>query len=70
MVENNLLRDTLKRLVPQSVGSRISGQIKGLNVGEKLKLSAEDRARYIEVYREDILRFQDLVGRDLSRWTQ
>ncbi|NJK48126.1 sulfotransferase [Candidatus Gracilibacteria bacterium] len=33
-------------------------------------LSAEDRQKLIEFYREDILRLQDLIQRDLSFWLQ
>jgi hypothetical protein len=33
-------------------------------------LPLEDRARLVRYYREDILRLQDLIGRDLSTWLQ
>ena len=34
------------------------------------RLEPETRAALIQTYREDILRLQDLIGRDLSRWLQ
>jgi hypothetical protein len=34
----------------------------------KPKLAAETRARLLAGYRDDILKLQDLIGRDLSRW--
>lgn len=33
-------------------------------------LDAEDRARLVAYYRENILRLEDLIGRDLSAWLQ
>lgn len=34
----------------------------------KPTLSSTDRAKLIEIYRPEILKLQDLVGRDLSKW--
>jgi hypothetical protein len=36
--------------------------------GRTPPLDPEVRARLVEVYREDVLKVQDLIGRDLSRW--
>lgn len=35
---------------------------------ERARLAPEDRAALIELYRDDILALQELVGRDLGKW--
>ena len=35
---------------------------------KKAKISFEDRQKLIEIYREDILKLQTLINRDLSNW--
>lgn len=35
---------------------------------ESITLSQDTRARLRDLYREDILNLQDLLGRDLSKW--
>jgi hypothetical protein len=37
---------------------------------KRVPMKAETRRRLIELYREDILKLQDLVGRDLSPWLE
>ena len=39
-----------------------------LNLQPKPKMSREDREELIELYREDIARLEELIGRDLSKW--
>ena len=34
----------------------------------KFSFSAEDRENLVDIYREDILKLQDLIQRDLSQW--
>jgi hypothetical protein len=36
----------------------------------KPQLAQEERRQMVEVYREDILQLQDLIGRDLSKWLE
>jgi hypothetical protein len=38
------------------------------NLAPSPPLDPELRARLTEEYREDILKLQDLIGRDLSHW--
>lgn len=42
--------------------------IEDFNRKPKPVLSPEDRASYVEIYRDDILKLQDLLDRDLSAW--
>lgn len=61
--------DTLKRTVPRSL-IEVGQGLRARNIGPKPKLSAEERARLVDYYREDILRVQDLIDRDLSGWLE
>ena len=58
------LPNRLRQRVPRVVAS-----LKKRNL-DKPRLSPEVRGRLVGEYREDILRLQDLIGRDLSSWLE
>ena len=70
----NILRSTtasiLKKVMSVETRQKLRDRLINLNSQTKkaVPLSAEDRQQLIELYREDILQLQDLVGRDLSKW--
>ena len=70
----NPLRNTaaniLKTVMPIEARQKLRDRLISLNSQTKQQapLSAEERQQLIELYREDILQLQDLVGRDLSKW--
>ena len=70
----NILRNTtaniLKTVMPVETRQKLRDRLINLNSKTKkaVSLSAEERQQLIELYREDILQLQDLVGRDLSKW--
>jgi hypothetical protein len=63
-----LRRPTLKRWIPDRLIRELREPIRNLILAKPPRLSPEVRSQLIELYREDILRLQDLIGRDLSRW--
>lgn len=77
---NNLLRrknplrtfaaTTLKTVMPLSARQQLRDRLMNLNYQSKqaTPLSPEDRQDLINIYREDILKLQDLINRDLSAW--
>jgi hypothetical protein len=77
---NNLLRrknplrtlaaNTLKSVMPLSARQQLRDRLMNLNYQSKqaTPLSPEDRQGLINIYREDILKLQDLINRDLSAW--
>ncbi len=79
-VINNLLRrknplrtlaaNTLKTVMPLSARQQLRDRLMNLNYQSKqaTPLSPEDRQGLINIYREDILKLQDLINRDLSVW--
>ena len=70
ITRRNPLKTLLKPLLPEGLRRRISVGVQNRNLTPAPPLSPEDRARLIELYREDILRLQDLLGRDLSSWLE
>lgn len=65
----NPIKDSLKLFMPMGIRKKIAGTIKKKNLG-KPKLSPKIRKQLIAEYREDILKLQDLIGRDLSKWLE
>lgn len=77
---NNLLRtenpirtaaaNTLKFFFPLQVRQKIRNQILEANSIDKkqVPLSTEERKLLVNYYRDDILKLQDLINRDLSAW--
>lgn len=63
----NPIKSLLRPLLPARVRQPIVAALKGQNL-VKPSLSLEMRRRLIEMYREDILKLQDLIQRDLSPW--
>ena len=66
--KDNPLKSTLKPLFPQQLRRGIAENVKKQNLGAKPSLSSETRQELIAVYREDILKLQELIDRDLSTW--
>jgi hypothetical protein len=54
--------------VPERMRLRLMSALKKRNLREAPPLSEEVRRRLRCLYREDILRLQDLIERDLSHW--
>ena len=48
----------------------ISQHIKKWNLTANPSISVETKKKLIEVYREDVLRLQELIQRDLSKWVK
>ncbi len=65
-----VISSTLKLAMPLEMRQKIRSSLVKLNsAGKELKpLSSEERKLLTEFYREDILKLQDLIQRDLSSW--
>jgi len=66
---DNILKDiarpVLKALLPEGGTARLASYLKNKN---KKKMKPKTRKYLIELFREDILKLQKLLGRDLSKW--
>ena len=60
------LKPALRGLVPASIKERVHDLLHG--VEEEPILASEDRAALVDFYRDDILRLEEIIGRDLSAW--
>lgn len=65
----NLLKTSLRRIIPQGLRRKLAMNLKNANL-VKPEFSLEIRKQLIEIYREDILKLQNLIQRDLSSWLQ
>lgn len=68
-----LLKKMMKPIVcpflPKEKRTRFVNRLKAKYL-KKPQMKAETREYLKELYREDILQLQDLIGRDLSHWLQ
>jgi hypothetical protein len=65
LFKNNAIKSLLKPFLPKGIGQMFDQYMLS-----KPKLSPEVRQLLIDAYREDILKLQDLIQRDLSKWLQ
>jgi hypothetical protein len=66
----NPLKTALRPIVPKGLRERIFVNLKTRNLSKAPPMPEEARAELIEAYREDVVRLQELIGRDLSRWLE
>ena len=66
------LKGVARRLIPKPLRLRVVEWEQWRNVKPvpKIKIRSELRDELIDYYREDILRLQEMIGRDLSHWLE
>ena len=65
------LKNVLSTLIPsQKIRQQIKENLLNLNLRPKPSLQPEVRRKFLAEYREDILKLQDLLQRDLSMWLE
>jgi hypothetical protein len=64
---SNPLKDLAKLVLPKQVRKRINAKLQEQNL-VRVKMPPEAREIMVPEFREDILKLQDLIGRDLSSW--
>ena len=62
------IKPYIKPLLLSKLGRQIKTNFLKLNSRNKPSLSTETRRQFVEEYKEDILKLQDLIQRDLSQW--
>lgn len=62
------IKSLFKPLIPERLRQRLVVSLQNLNLEKSPSLSPELRKQLVNVYREDILKLQDLIQRDLSEW--
>ena len=64
----NPVKSALKPFIPEKTRRRVFVGLRNRILAKPPPLDPGVRRRLIEAYREDILRLQDMIGRDLSAW--
>lgn len=64
---SSLIKSVAKRVLPNSMRASAKARLQARNTVRQ-SISAEDRGRLNDLYREDIEQLQDLLDRDLARW--
>ncbi|MCE2661872.1 MAG: sulfotransferase [Microcystis sp. M53603_WE2] len=67
--KQNFLKTSVKAIMPQGLRRKLAMNLKNANL-VKPEFSLEIRKQLIEIYREDILKLQNLIQRDISSWLQ
>lgn len=63
LAKKSMIKSILKPLMPAGIGQRLEK-----NMLSKPKMSPETRRKLVDLYRDDVLKLQDLIQRDLSHW--
>ncbi len=58
----------IKKIIPRSLVSKIKKNFTGEKQMKKTEINPQTKLRLIEFFRDDILKLQDLLQRDLSHW--
>ena len=64
----NPLKTVLKPLLPEGLRKKLLVDLQRRNLEKAPPISPEVRHALVEGYREDVLKLQGLIGRDLSGW--
>ena len=67
LTTQNPLKTIVKPFLPPSMRRKLATKLERSNL-EKVPLAPDVRARVREIYRDDIMKLQELIGRDLSSW--
>jgi hypothetical protein len=67
-LKDNPIKSAIKPLFSLKVRKLIQGKVKEINLAAKPTLSLELRQNLIEIYREDIVKLETLIQKDLSGW--
>lgn len=68
LTRKNPIKSVLKPLLPEALRQNAIQSLTKRNLGAKPTLSPQMRQKAIAIYREDILKLQELIQRDLTQW--
>ena len=71
LVKDNIVKENIKIFLPQIIRKKIREKLSERFFNNnllKLKMNPESKNVLIEYFREDILKLQDLINRDLTAW--
>jgi hypothetical protein len=68
MTNPNLLKRVFKSILPVTFNRTIAATVRSMNTASPQPIDPEIRRRLTSDYREDILKLQNVLGRDLAHW--
>lgn len=68
LYEKNIIKKVIKPFLPEKLRKEIFIKLKKKQKLRKPELSSEVRQQLLPFFREDVLRLQELIGKDLSGW--
>ena len=66
--QQNIVKTVLKKVIPTQMRSQLAANLQSKNLQKLPRLSPSLRQELTQLYREDILKVQQLIDRDLSNW--
>lgn len=70
LYDRSSIKEPVKKVVPLAVRAGVKEWLRVRNVRPAPKMSPETRSRLQGLFQHDILRLQELIGRDLSHWLE
>lgn len=68
LLKENPIKSLLKNIIPAKFRKPLSAKVYRKNMAQPKRLPPEIKQQLTKVYREDILKLQELIERDLSHW--
>jgi Sulfotransferase domain len=65
-----IIKEPIKKVLPVALRRNIKEWVRAKNARPAPKMNPETRSRLQAIFREDILRLEELIGRDLSQWLE
>ena len=70
LTQPNPLKTSFKKVIPDALSQKLGGGLRSYNLQEIPKLNSDVRYQLIQIYREDILKLQNLIDRNLLNWLE
>lgn len=64
------IKDILRPLIPTKLRQSMAANVYRKNMDKPKPLTPKMRRQLLPIFREDILKLQDILGRDLSKWLE
>jgi hypothetical protein len=68
--ERSSIKEPIKKILPPSLRQDLKASLRAVNVRPAPQMNPETRSRLRAIYRDDILRLEQLIARDLSNWLE
>ncbi|MGB3510838.1 MAG: sulfotransferase [Microcoleaceae cyanobacterium] len=70
ITKQSVIKDVLRSIIPAKIRQPMAAKVYRKNLEPPKSLAPEIRQQLIPIFKEDILKLQDLIQRDLSHWLE